>query len=152
MALSSAKIVGASPHIDRPIGWKTYYVTPTLLTGAEVDCTVDTLPAGTFIIDARVVTIVAASGVSTVNIGVEIGATGAGDTALVADVANGGSTVGSINTIITPTAANLITINTVSLHLTNPQDLVVNAAIVYGGTETIAPTYAIMLLCGRNEY
>jgi hypothetical protein len=148
MALSSATIIGASPHVDRPFGWKTWYITPVLLTGT-VDCTVDTLPAGTIIYDAKLCTVVAASGSSTTNLGVEIGATGVADTVLVADAADGGSTIGSVNAITVPTAVNLITINAVSL---GGADLVVNAAITYGGTETIAPTYAISLLCGRNEY
>ena len=149
MALSSAKIIGASPHVDRPFGWKTWYITPDLLTGATVDCTVDTLPAGTIIFDAKLCTVAAASGVSTTNVSFEIGATGVGDTALIADAADGGSTLGSVAAITVPTAANLITINAVSL---GGADLVVNMAIVYGGTELTAPTYALSLLCGRNEY
>jgi len=148
MALSAATIVGANPHIDRPFGWKTYYVTPALLTGT-IDVTVATLPAYTVILDAKLVTIVAASGVSTTNLDIEVGATGVGDTGLISDAADGGSTIGSVNAITVPTAANLITVNAVSL---GGADLVVNAEITYGGTETSAPTYAVMLLCGRNEY
>ena len=148
MALSSAKIVGASPHIDRPFGWKTYYVTPDLLTGV-VDVTVDTLPAGTIILDAQLCTIAEASGVGVVNLDVEVGATGVGDTVLISDAADGGTTLGAVSAITVPIAANLLTINAVSL---GGSPLVVNAEITYGGTETTAPTYAIMLLCGRNEY
>ena len=148
MALSSATIVGANPHVDRPFGWKTWYITPVLLTGT-VDCTVDTLPAGTVIYDAKLCTVGAASGVSTTNLDVEIGSTGVGDTTLISDAADGGSTIGSVNAITVPTAVNLIAVNAVSL---GGADLVVNAEITYGGTETTAPTYAISLLCGRNEY
>jgi hypothetical protein len=148
MALSSAKIVGANPHIERPYGWKTFYVTPDLLTGI-VDVTVTTLPAYTVIMGMRVMTYAQASGVSTVNIDIEVGATGVGDTVLLADSADAGSTIGTLSLVTAPSIANLLTVNVVSL---GGSDLVVNAEITYGGTETTAPTYLIAILCGRNEY
>jgi hypothetical protein len=148
MALSSARITGANPHIERPFGWKTYYVTPDLLTSV-VDVTVDILPAGTVILDANLCTVAIASEVGTVNLEVEVGAAGVDDTVLIADEADGGSKLGSVAAITVPTAANLKTINAVSL---GGLPLVVNAQITYSGTETVAPTYAISLLCGRNEY
>ena len=138
----------SSPHIDRPFGWKFFYVTPETLTGVT-DVTVVTLPANTVIVDMKIITVGAASGVSTTNIDVEVGATGAGDTTVISDAANGGSTLGTTSALTLPTVANLLTINAISLGGT---PLVVNAEITYGGTETTAPTYAIGILCGRNDY
>lgn len=146
--MASAVIVGANPHIERPFGWKTFYVTPAVLTGTT-DVTVTTFPAGTVIVDAKIITVGAASGVSTTNLDVEVGATGVGDTTLISDAADGGSVLGTVSALTVPTVANLLTVNAVSL---GGSDLVVNAEITYGGTETTAPTYMISFLCGRNDY
>jgi len=139
-------VIGASPHIERPFGWKTYYVTPQALTGVA-DVTIDTLPAETVVLDAKIVTIVAASGVGVVNCDLEF--TALGGTALLSDAADGGSIIGSVSAINAPTAANLITVNAASLGGTAQ---VVNLEITYGGTETIPPTYGVSILCGRNDY
>ena len=150
MALSSAQIVGATPSIDRPFGWKTYYVTPLLLTG-DVDCTVDTLPAGTIILDTKLVIETASTSVSTTLVKIEVGATGAGDTALSTLGADSGKVLGNTESapIVASVDTNLTTVNAVSL---GGADLVVNLNVTYGGTETTAPTVAVFILCGRNEY
>ena len=139
-------IIGASPHIERPFGWKTYYVTPEALsTGADI--TVDTLPAGTIILDAKMVIETASTAVGTTLVTVEVGANGAGETVLLTLGADSGKVLGNSESAVSD--ANLTTINAVSL---GGSPLVVNLAIVYSGTETIAPTVAVAILCGRNSY
>ncbi len=136
----------ASPHIDRPFQWQTWEVTPGTLTGVT-DVTVVTLPAGTLVTGAKLVTTAADVGATTSTADIEIGATGAGDTT----VLTGGSDIGGVigGTNVTYTAANLSTINAVSL---GGSALVVNLEVTYAGTATTAPTFAVMLKVGRLSY
>lgn len=128
-------------HIERPFGWKTWRVTPETLTGTT-DVTVATLPAGTTILDAKLVSIVAGNATATA-VDIEIGATGAGDTTLVGGL--NGQDAGAVENTVTE--ANLSTVNGVSL---GGSPLVVNAEIAYTGTATTAPQFEVHLLCGRN--
>jgi hypothetical protein len=142
-------IIGATPHIDRPFGEKTYYVTPALLTGV-VDVTVDTLPAGTIILGAKMVVVAPDVAATSSAADLEIGATGAGDTTLLDGGADFGGAIGkTVGYTTEVTDANLTTINAVSL---GGSPLVVNLEISYVGTATTAPTYAVTITCGRNEY
>lgn len=137
-------VTPTSPHIERPFGWKTWRVTPGTLTGVT-DVTVATLPAGTVILGGAIAVVVAEAGATTSTVDIEIGATGAGDTTLIAGGSDFGGDLGSI--VTTTTDANLETVNAVSL---GGSDLVVNAEVTYSGTATTAPTFEVHLLCGRN--
>jgi len=140
-------VTPATPHIERPFGWKTYEVEDQNLTGSGVDDTIVTLPAGTVILDAALVTTRASAGDGGAQVTIEVGATGAGDTALLTGGADNLGTIGTTENTVTE--GNLTTINAVSL---GGSDLVVNATITYTGTATTAPKYQLHLLCGRNEY
>lgn len=140
-------VTPATPHIERPFGWKTYEVEDQNLTGTGADDTIVTLPAGTVILNAALVTTRAEAGATSSTVNIEVGATGAGDTALITGGADNLGTIGTTENTVTE--ANLTTINAVSL---GGSDLVVNATITYVGTATTAPKYQLHLLCGRNEY
>lgn len=144
--MASNIITGASQHVERPWEWHVAYVKPGALTGT-IDVTAMTLPAGTIILDVKTVTVVAASGVSTCKVDIEIGATGIGDTTALTGNTDGGSVRGDVESAVTD--ANLLTINAVSL---GGSDLVVNMEVAYGGTETASPTIAVCVLCGRQSY
>ncbi len=139
-------ITPASPHIDRPFGWRTYYVTPGTLTGVT-DVTVDTIPAGTVILDAKMAVVAADVGATSSAGDLEIGATGAGDTEVLDGGADFGGTIGAVESAASDAA--LGTVNAVSL---GGAALVVNLEVTYAGTATTAPTYAVSILCGRNDY
>lgn len=139
-------IVPTSPHVDRPYGWKTFHVTPGTLTGTT-DVTVVTLPAGTVILDAKMVVIAGDVGATTTSGDLEIGATGAGDTEVLDGGADFGGVTGAVESVASDAA--LSTVNAVSL---GGSALVVNLEVAYGGTATTAPTYEVSILCGRNEY
>lgn len=131
-------------HIERPFGWKTWRVTPGTLTGT-VDVPVATLPDGTTILDAKMVVIQAEAGATSTDVDVEVGATGAGDTALLNGAADFAGTLGAVENTVTE--GNLGTINAVSL---GGSDLVVNAQFTFVGTATTEPIVEIHILCGRN--
>jgi len=139
-------IVPASPDIARPFGWHTFYVTPGTLTGTT-DVTVVTLPAGTIIFDAKMVVAAADVAATTSAADLEIGATGAGDTEVLDGGADFGGAIGAVESAASDAA--LTTVNAVSL---GGSALVVNLEVTYAGTATTAPTYAVSLLCGRNDY
>lgn len=143
-------ITPATPHIDRPFGWKTWYVTPGTLTGTT-DVSIVTLPAGTIIFDAKMVVAAADVAATTSAADLEIGATGAGDTEVLDGGADFGGTIGAAESGASHPALDtaLSTVNAVSL---GGAALVVNLEVTYGGTATTAPTYAVSLLCGRNDY
>lgn len=143
--MASDIIIGGTPHVERPYSDVPIRFTPGTLTGTY-DATITTLPAGSVIIAAKMVVIRAQAG-TTCAVDIEIGATGAGDTTLLAGGADWATTLG--NTESANTDANLTTINAVSL---GGSDLVVNAEITYGATATTAPIIEVILTVGRSDY
>lgn len=139
-------VISPTPSVEMPFAWKTWRVTPSVLTGTT-DVTVATLPAGTTINGVSMTVVAAEVGATSTAADLEIGATGAGDTELCDGGADFGGALGA--QAQTYTTANLTTINAVSL---GGSDLVVNLEVTYVGTATTAPTYLVHLLCGRDDY
>ena len=95
--------------------------------------------------DARVCCIRGDTGATATTVNIEVGATGAGDTAIITGPADLLGSAGGVEFSVTE--GNLSTVNGVSL---GGSDLVVNAAITYTGSATVAPIFELHLLCGRN--
>ena len=146
-------VIGASPHIDRPFGWKTYYVTPEGLSGV-VDVLVDIFPPGTVFLDAKAAVVKLSSEVGTLAVDIEMGAVGStppgSDTTVLAGGADWGGTLGNVESAASD--GNLTLVNTLSLTGAAGTSVALNMEITYGGTETAPPTIAVSVLCGRNEY
>ena len=146
-------IIGATPHVERPFGWKTYYVTPQLLTGV-VDVLVDTFPPGTVFLDAKAAVVKLSSEIGTLAVDIEMGAVGASPPGSTTTVLTGGvdwgGTLGNVESAASD--ANLTIVNTLSLTGATGTEVALNMEITYGGTETAPPTIAVAILCGRNEY
>jgi hypothetical protein len=138
-------ITPATPHIDRPFGWKTWYVTPGTLTGTT-DVTVATLPSGTIILDAKMVVAVADIAATSSAADLEMGAVGTEQEVLEGG-ADFGGTLG-----VTESAASDAALSAVNLVSLGGTAIVVNLEVIYVGAATTAPTYAVSLLCGRNDY
>ena len=140
----AAIITPQSPHIERPFGWKTWRVKLGTLTGTS-DETVVTLPAYTIILAGRIVVLQAPVGDGGATCDIEIGATGAGDTALLSGGADFLGTLGNTESVTSD--ANLTTIN--ALAAAGGAN-VVNATTVWTGTATTTAIFEVSLLCGRN--
>jgi hypothetical protein len=145
--MATPNLLQGNPHSDRPFAWKSWRFAPGVLTAGTINITVATLPAGTIILDGALLCEVADVGATSTGWTIEVGATGAGDTALLTGGADFSGALGTTENTITE--ANLTTINAVSL---GGSALVVNAKSVIVGTATTRPVVQLHLLLGRFAY
>lgn len=139
-----ATIVGLNQDFDRPFAWHVYTVTPgsSELTGT-VDIALDTIPAGTVILDCKVVVTTAEAGATSSALDVEVGAATLLDTGADSLGATGvfgvndGSSTGGVP------ASNAALASA---------DAALNCEITYVGTATTAPVFHVAVLAGRNSF
>lgn len=138
--------IQSTPHSsESPFTWGTVRYQPTTLTGT-FDEVLFNLPAGTTVIECRMVCIRGDTGATSVTIDLELNA--AGGTAILTGASNNAGTAG-LTTSFADNAGRKTALDAINASSLGGTNVGFNAEVTIVGTATVAPIMEIHVLYGR---